>query len=272
LPFVLLQLLLLALMFLLLFDMMHCLWRIQVAFVGNTAQGGGGGAVYLGPEGSLLAYNCTFTNNRAEAGASSTTAFGGATYVTGPAEIELCTFSNNSAAAFGGALCIEAENVTVTDNVFDSNSARAAGGSIFNVLNVNESQKVTELQPPQVPLLSNNSFSSSSASCCYATAAGPQPSTCADIDYKTDILTQCCGVGFYIDAEGCQPCTDELSCSTVGTDIRSLERAPGLWRPQLDSLQTFECYSKAACSGGSSSGSADDYCSTGYTGPCKLCL
>jgi predicted outer membrane repeat protein len=245
--------------------------KLQCAFVNNSGRLAGG-ALYSSKGGAITATQCSFVNN--SVAVESDAAHGGAAYLGAPASFSQCAFINNSAAISGGALYAAAPNITLTDCVFDGNTAALAGGSIMTLL-LQQTEELTDdqtatagaLQPPLVPLLTNTTLAGSEASCCHSGSS--QAVDCVDQDFRTASNLFCCAAGSYIDAEGCQPCTDELSCSTVGTDIRSLELAPGLWRPQLDSLQTFECYSKAACSGGSSSGSADDYCSKGYTGPCK---
>jgi hypothetical protein len=67
----------------------------------------------------------------------------------------------------------------------------------------------------------------------------------------------------------CNLCTEELSCASVGSNIASLSVAPGLWRANLDTLSTLECYNTDACKGGVATDSTAEYCSKGYTGPCK---
>jgi hypothetical protein len=52
----------------------------------------------------------------------------------------------------------------------------------------------------------------------------------------------------------------------------SLSVAPGLWRPNLNTLTTLECYNSDACKGGVAIESTTEYCNEGYTGPCKYSL
>lgn len=99
----------------------------RTSFVGNSATGGSGGAVYAS-EGSSVSFvggGTTFADN----GAAS---HGGALHVTGGSEVSWTgevRFVNNSCGGFGGALAVESSTVVATGNaVFASNSAAGDGG------------------------------------------------------------------------------------------------------------------------------------------------
>jgi hypothetical protein len=138
----------------------------------------------------------------------------------------------------------------VRDSVFTDNS----GGSIVSQSQTN-------------PVIVNTTFSNSTASCCTSGDYGVH--RCVDVMIDNTGNT-CCPAKSFLTNEGiCQTCSGELSCDNVGTSISSLKVAPGLWRASLATLTTLECYNTAACKGGVANSTVDDYCNTGYTGPCK---
>jgi hypothetical protein len=152
-------------------------------------------------------------------------------------------------------------SITINSTLFDGNQAGTAGGSVFT------------LSTAVPAVITGSSFSNSSASCCYANAAAQlSASSCVDVDSSSSIGrgSECCSADYYIDAGRCVQCTYELACAAVGTNTATLQLAAGLWRPRLDSTIVFECYNADACAGGVAlTSSTQDYCTAGYTGPCK---
>lgn len=78
------------------------------------------------------------------------------------------------------------------------------------------------------------------------------------------------------DAYSCESCfelegeTDGVSCTTAGATLASIYIIEGYWRESEDSSYIHECPISDACQGlDGAVTTSDDYCATGYTGPCK---
>ena len=88
------------------------------------------GAVYVAPGSSAYFINCTFTNNHA-------ISYGGAIFAENCSKnsyhitLDDCNFINNSAGVKGGAVYTLNSNIKVTRSNFNGNLAGEAGGAIF---------------------------------------------------------------------------------------------------------------------------------------------
>ncbi|MGN1362451.1 MAG: hypothetical protein ACI4VU_01845 [Methanobrevibacter sp.] len=89
----------------------------------------GGGAIYSNVK-NLMIVNSTFTNNSNVC----EEAYGGAILIADSGVIDNCTFINNSASSYGGAIAVNAynsSNILIINNKFYNNSANN-GGAIFS--------------------------------------------------------------------------------------------------------------------------------------------
>jgi hypothetical protein len=165
----------------------------------------------------------------------------------------------------GGAVyCERAGTVSVTNSTLDSNIALQAGGAIFGA----------ELS---IPTVTASIFSKNSASCCFAQGYGSSVewektgNTCTDVDSGTALTAECCTVGSYTDGVQCVACdSSKFNCNAVGVSTESISLQAGLWRPTLQSVTVYQCWNADACIGGRAVQSVQNYCATGYKGPCKL--
>ncbi|RKY11476.1 MAG: hypothetical protein DRP82_07465, partial [Planctomycetota bacterium] len=83
-----------------------------------------GAAIYIASNSSPTIIDCTFSNNRASY-------YGGAIYCeSGDPRIVRCRFSGNSAGWDGGAIYCFSSRLTVSDCTFTGNSAKGSGGAI----------------------------------------------------------------------------------------------------------------------------------------------
>jgi predicted outer membrane repeat protein len=217
----------------------------------------------------LTVFNTVFTANNATVGA------GGAIVSNSNCSIDNCTFTHNACNQYGGAILSGQDaSLTISNSIMTSNTALFAGGAVFTLSTTSTSQALQ--------IIGNTvQFSNNTASCCYAnnglnssavqyTLAGTSETTCLDVDGNTGISNECCLEGYYSNGEKCQLCTDELTCSdTIGATTSTLSLAAGLWRTSTDTLTVYSCLNSNACSGGIALTSTDDYCATGYKGPCK---
>ena len=72
----------------------------------------------------------------------------------------------------------------------------------------------------------------------------------------------------------CQQCAsiddaDGVDCDEPGATLSSLPIKSGYWRSSKESEVVLECIYSGACAGATEVSSSDDYCSTGYEGPCE---
>jgi predicted outer membrane repeat protein len=217
-------------------------------------------------------YNSVFTANSATVGA------GGALVSNSNCSISNCTFTHNTCNQYGGAILSGQDaSLTISKSTLANNTALYAGGALFTL---STSTTTQTLQIVGNTVL----FSNNTASCCYAnnglnssavqyTIAGTSTTTCLDVDGNTGITNECCLEGYYSNGEKCQLCTDELTCSnTIGATTSTLSLAAGLWRTSTVTLTVYDCLNSDACSGGIALSSIDDYCATGYKGPCKYTI
>jgi hypothetical protein len=200
--------------------------------------------------------NTVFTANSVDNG------YGGVISTNSNSSFTNCSFDRNT-AGYGGAIeYLAPAIITAINSSFSSNRAAFAGAIVHS----------NTLAAPAV--LSDNTYDNNTAYCCYAKEFTSHPravgTTCIDIDYRVNILSECCPAGTFSNGEKCQLCTDELTCSnTTGATTSTLSLAAGLWRTSTDTLTVYSCLNSDACSGGIALTSTDDYCATGYKGPCK---
>jgi predicted outer membrane repeat protein len=253
---------------------------IDTIFNENVAKGSGGSLRV--DSGNFIIMNSFFTNNRASQQ-------GGAIAVqVGTVAIAKTVFSSNSIGKGLGGAISTADNMMITNCTFDSNTAayggalrywRAAVVSISNTVFTNNQASLaagaihSDITAPAA-VMSNNSFSGNTAYCCYAKLytdhTRVSDSTCTDVDYRENVLSECCAAGTFSDSKNCQLCNSELTCDdVVGANISTLQVASGLWRTSSVTLKTYQCFNAGACSGGVAVTSTDGYCATGYKGPCK---
>jgi hypothetical protein len=237
---------------------MCCAATLQCTF-SDHAVAETGGALFTTTGSVCTVLASTFTNNTATGSDSK----GGAASVAGTASFSGCSFTGSSAESVGGAVYGDAtSSVTINATQFDSNQAGTAGGSVFTLSRVRA-------------VITDSSFSNSSASCCYANAAAHASTvSCVDVDSSSSIGrgSECCSSDYYINAGRCVQCSYELACASVGTNTATLQLAAGLWRPRLEDTTVFECYNTDACKGGVALTSSAQYCTAGYTGPCKCIM
>jgi hypothetical protein len=167
----------------------------------------------------------------------------------------------------GGAVyCERAGAVSIINSTLDSNIALQAGGAIFGA----------ELS---IPTVTTSLFSQNSASCCFAQGYGCSAewentgNTCTDVDSGTALTAECCTVGSYTDGLQCVACdSGKFNCNGLGVSTESISLQAGLWRPTLQSITVYQCWNADACIGGRAVQSVQDYCATGYKGPCKYSM
>lgn len=102
---------------------------------GTNARGHSGGAMYIGGNGTVTLNNVTFIDNHAINNESILK--GGAIYINkerGDVNIRNCTFENNSASSYGGAISVNKGSITISDSKFKHNyleNDHGVGGAIF---------------------------------------------------------------------------------------------------------------------------------------------
>ena len=102
---------------------------------GTNAGGHSGGAMYIGGNGTVTLNNVTFIDNHAINNESILK--GGAIYINkerGNVDIKNCTFENNSASSYGGAISVNKGSITISDSKFKHNyleNDHGVGGAIF---------------------------------------------------------------------------------------------------------------------------------------------
>lgn len=102
---------------------------------GTNARGHSGGAMYIGGNGTVTLNNVTFIDNHAINNESILK--GGAIYINkerGNVNIRNCTFENNSASSYGGAISVNKGSITISDSKFKHNyleNDHGVGGAIF---------------------------------------------------------------------------------------------------------------------------------------------
>jgi predicted outer membrane repeat protein len=96
---------------------------IAGCIISSNSAGGLGGAIYC-EQGNPIIDNCVFNSNCGQ--------IGGAIYLLeSTSEISRCTFRDNSATEWsGGAVRINESAVTITDSIFEKNTAQSGGGAI----------------------------------------------------------------------------------------------------------------------------------------------
>lgn len=57
---------------------------------------------------------------------------------------------------------------------------------------------------------------------------------------------------------------EHTTSTAVNGTLETLELAPGYWRSSSTSRDIKECYETDSCAGGT-----EEYCATGYDGPCE---
>jgi predicted outer membrane repeat protein len=228
----------------------------------NSAYGkqfGLGGAIALaqGCNGTFM--HTTISHNTATGGS------GGAINTNSDAYITGCRFETNT-ATFGGAIRYGPTGILTVDNtVFSDSVASTTGGA-----NQSSTNAVAAVLSDTVVFSNNTAF------CCYAKALSTHTttanSTCVDIAYQENAISECCAANTYSDGNHCQLCTTELICAgIVGANTSTVVLPNGVWRASTTSLKTYTCWNSDACIGGVAVRSTNDYCATGYIGPCKYC-
>jgi hypothetical protein len=189
----------------------------------------------------------------------------GTIWTSDTAEILNCTFVTNLANQ-GSGVFISTDDAVVScnSNKFVQNTAIQAGAAIFQFTAVT----------PTVAVSSSNSFTDNTAGCCYAlgygSAAQWQDTAGSCIDYDSGTGRQCCAQGEYINDGTCLRCSEEFTCIETGLTLNTLPLPAGFWRETTTQLNLRECWNRGACIGGAAvSGNTNDYCATGYKGPCK---
>jgi predicted outer membrane repeat protein len=228
----------------------------------NSAYGeqfASGGAVMIAAQGCNGTFsNTTISHNTATGGS------GGAIYTISDTYITGCIFEYNT-AAYGAAIRYGASGTMIVDNsVYRHNIATTTGGAILS-----STDAIAAVLSDTV------SFSNNTAFCCYAKASSTHTttanSTCVDVAYQESAISECCAANAYSDGEHCQLCTTELSCAgIVGANTSTVVLPSGVWRASTASSKTYTCWNSDACIGGVAFKTTDDYCATGYKGPCKL--
>jgi predicted outer membrane repeat protein len=252
------------------------------SFHKNKCTTGDGGAIYIDVNSKENIDTCIVTMNDA-------VAHGGAicsslSTTTTQLLISNTEFIYNTAGRSGAAVFyngIESENSTVNSG------------------NGSSSSTTTMITDEMINATTNNvSYNGNTASCCYAqgyssstllkpitddtTANTPTitPSyTCQDIDSGGLRGSECCTNGQYTNGTKCIACnTQEFTCDAgtakqqLGIITATLPLRSGYWRVDTQTDVILECWHKQACKGGTANAitnDVNDYCSTGYTGPCK---
>jgi predicted outer membrane repeat protein len=191
----------------------------SVTFIGtifnNNSAKGNGGSLRV-DSGTLVIVDSLFTNNRAlqQGGAIavqqgdvaiSNTVFrnnsigkglGGAISTADNMMITNCSFQFN-AAAYGGAIRYwRTAVVNISNTVFTNNRASLAASAIHS-----------DITAPAA-IMSNNSFNGNTAYCCYAKVYTDHTraanSECTDVDFRENVLSECCAAGTFSDSKNCQ--------------------------------------------------------------------
>jgi hypothetical protein len=156
--------------------------------------------------------------------------------------------------------------VSITNSTLANNTAQQAGGAVFGA----------ELS---IPAVIGSLFSQNSASCCFAQGYGCSAAwestgnACTDVDSGTALTAECCTVGSYTDGARCVACDSaQFNCTVLGVSTASVSLQPRLSRPCLQSVTVYNCWNADACIGGAALQSVQEYCATGYEGPCKQLL
>jgi len=97
---------------------------IKDCIISSSSAEDWGGAIYCEKGSNLIIDNCVFNANSAQ--------IGGAIYfLESTSQISRCTFRDNSATEFSaGAVRINESAVTITDSIFEKNTAQSGGGAI----------------------------------------------------------------------------------------------------------------------------------------------
>jgi hypothetical protein len=177
-----------------------------------------------------------------------------------------CSYAYLFVQQGGAVYCEHGGTVSIINSTLDSNIALQAGGAIFGA----------ELS---IPTVTASIFSQNSASCCFAQGYGcsvaweSTGNACTDVDSGTALTAECCTVGSYTDGVQCVACdSSQFDCTELGVSTASIALQQGLWRPTLQSATVYQCWNADACTGGRGVQSVQDYCATGYEGPCELQL
>jgi hypothetical protein len=130
------------------------------------------------------------------------------------------------------------------------------------------------------PTTANNTFTNSTATCCYASCFSSKldvrsgTATCSDTDSGSG-EANCCANDQYSDGTTCLRCLERGDCSVVGSTLKTQALKAGNWRGSNSTADIRLCLYEPACIGGSEimmlNGIRDDksYCSEGYQGPCE---
>jgi hypothetical protein len=249
-------------------------------FSNGTAQNGG--SVYVGATAALNMSDsvCTY----------SSAADGGCILIEGTASLQNVSLQYNAASSAGGAVRVNAKGIAVLDDCALTYNTAIEGGAIsiqqgakLTVSNTSirdnlavqagaaimQSGTLAFIQLPTIDsasILTNNT-----AGCCYAEGYGLAVATtdyCGSIDSGND--RQCCVAGEYADNGICHACDSSFTCTQLGIDTVAMPLVAGYWRENVTQTFTRECWNRGACIGGAAvSGNTNDYCATGYQGPCK---
>lgn len=261
-------------------------------FTENSSGSSAGASLSSG----LFSYvNNTYLNNYSTNGGAVQARFGRTGYYS---NITDCRFIGNYAHVAGGLL-LEAITMNLTRLVFESNRATVSDGGAMQLLSVgpslvkvscfdcvftnnsaiNAGGSISGTSPDAHPQnLQGSTFSSSVASCCYAGGYGSTTNhslhasfTCVDID--TGYGRSCCEVNEYQSPNNrCETCPSGYDCTGIGATVASAPLDPGMWRPNLISMDVFTCAEPSACMGGVAVHVVDEYCAKGYEGPyCSVC-
>jgi hypothetical protein len=211
----------------------------------------------------IYLYNTTLNGNSAATGAGVSTA--------STLTLDTSTFIGNTAAVNGGAAFSDiGSNVTITNSQFHINGAAQAGAAWFGF-------------GKGLPTTANNTFTNSTATCCYASGYGSKLDvnsgtvTCSDTDSGSGEAS-CCANDQYSDGTTCLRCLERGNCSVVGSTLKTQALQAGNWRGSNSTTDIRPCLYEPACTGGSElmmlNGIRDDksYCSKGYQGPCEYAL
>ena len=102
-------------------------------FTGNNASSSGGSAYYGGAICQLSSYTGSFNTNISQCIFKENYAgYGGALYLLGSNTVDNCTFINNTANRYGGALYLTSSDNNVAGCVFEENKAENAQSTISN--------------------------------------------------------------------------------------------------------------------------------------------
>jgi hypothetical protein len=215
------------------------------------------------------------------------TGTGGAVYIGGSVDLELCELTDNHCSLSGAGLYADfGSTVNITDCNFTHNNAEQSGAAVFGF---GSNQTLT---------LINTQFVNNTAACCYTSGYGSKlhndaTATCIDADTGEN-RGDCCYNGQYSDGTRCIACIAGADCSTVGSTLATLPLTAGFWRASDATTDVRECWLAAACVGTVHNASAattavstsrrrrttgsilaasqfdgNTYCAKGYKGPCE---